>query len=353
MDERWPRLLGPPLASGRLRAQAEDFRVEEIPAYAPCGHGEHLMIEIEKTGLTTDQVVRTLARHLGIKASAIGAAGLKDRKAVTRQWLSVPAAARAGLDSFDHSEISILRAELHTNKLKTGHLEGNRFRIRLRAVEADQRKEIERRCRELGRLGVPNYFGPQRFGREGANEAEGRALLAGRGQRHDRRGLRFMLNAAQSGLFNDVLALRIREGLFSAVLEGDVLIKADTGGRFVCTDPDADQPRADRFEVHASGPMFGPKMTAPAGRPAEMERQMLSASGLQETDFRRFAKLTRGTRRPLRMALTDLQLRFEGDELELAFSLPAGGYATALLRELVEPEELSSGHREKRKMEAD
>jgi tRNA pseudouridine13 synthase len=336
MSNRWPALLGRPAARARIRASCADFRVEEIPAYPPCGHGEHLLVEVEKTDLTTDQLVRALARHTGVRPAEVGTAGLKDRRAVTRQWLSLPARAADALDTFDQSGIRLLRAERHTNKLKTGHLRGNRFGLRLRELNAAHHEAVVQRAERLAATGVPNYFGPQRFGRGGDNEAEGRAVLRGRGRRHDRRGLRFVLNAVQSGLFNDLLALRIHREVFDKALAGDLLIKADSGGRFICREPAVDQARADRLEVHPSGPMFGPRMRWPEGEPAVMERRVLAESGLSDSDWRRFAKLTPGTRRPLRFTLIDLRCEEEDGDLWLHFTLPAGAYATAVLGELIQ-----------------
>jgi len=336
MSERWPALLGRPPTRARMRVAAEDFEVEEIPAYTPCGTGEHLFIEIEKIDLTTEQVIRALARHLGLAPGAIGSAGRKDKRAVTRQWLSLPASAGGCLDRFELPGVRVLSAERHTNKLKTGHLKGNRFRIRLKGIEPADSSDLAGRIAALEQRGVPNYFGPQRFGVEGRNEADGIAILKGHGKRTDRNNLRFLLSAVQSALFNDVLAQRIRAGLFDRVVAGDILLKADTGGRFTCEQPELDQARADRFEVHPTGPMFGPKMTTPSGLAAQAERAVLEASGLELSDFGRFAKLTRGTRRALRVRLADLSHRAEPEWLELAFVLPAGAYATAVIGELAE-----------------
>ena len=260
MDQRWPPLLGTPSGQATFRAAYEDFRVDEIQAYSPCGTGEHLFIRVEKTGLTTDQVLRQIAKHLGIKTRDMGTAGLKDKDAVASQWISLPSRLSDGIDKLDIPGVRILEAQKHTNKLKTGHLKGNRFIVTLRDIDENTRIDMESRCAKILVSGCPNYFGPQRFGANGNNEEEGRAILQGKGRRHDRRGLRFMLNALQSALFNDILAERIKRDIFTKVLEGDLLIKADTGGRFLCTDPELDQARADDFLVHPSGPMFGPKM---------------------------------------------------------------------------------------------
>ena len=336
MQDRWPTLLDPPSVTGTIRKEPEDFQVEEISAYLPSGKGSHLFLHIEKRNRTTDEVIRALAKHLRLKTGQIGCAGLKDRAALTRQWLSIPAEAREGLDNFRLEGATILRSDLHTNKLKTGHLKGNRFRIRIRDLGSKGGDEIARRCTILSEKGVPNYFGPQRFGRDGQNEAAGRELLAGGKGRHDRRTLRLLLSAVQSGLFNDVLALRLSGSMFHQALAGDVMIKTDTGGRFICEDPEREQPRMDAKEIHPSGPIFGPKMKAAGGEPGEMEQEILRASGLEEASFARFPKLTRGTRRPLRLMPEELKAEVLEDSVLLSFTLVAGGYATSILRELVD-----------------
>jgi tRNA pseudouridine13 synthase len=335
MPDRWPTRLDPPSITGTIRKEPEDFQVEEIPAYLPAGQGSHLFLHVEKRNRTTDEVVRALAKYLRIKTGQIGCAGLKDRAALTRQWLSIPAEAREGLDTFRLEGATIIRSDLHTNKLKTGHLKGNRFHIRIRDLGANGNDEIARRCTALAEKGVPNYFGPQRFGRDGQNEAAGRELLAGGKGRRDTRTLRLLLSAVQSGLFNDVLALRLSRGLFNQALEGDLLIKADTGGRFLCEDPEREQPRMDAQEIHPSGPIFGPKMKTARGEPGNMERDVLRDSGLTEAAFSKFPKLTRGTRRPLRLMPEGLSVEPQGDSVLLSFALVAGGYATSVIRELI------------------
>lgn len=334
MPVRWPPLLGAPGAQGIIRIQPDDFVVDEIPAYLPAGAGEHLFMLIEKRGLTTDDVVRALAGQLGTSPGQVGYAGLKDRRAVTRQWFSVPKAAGEKLAGFNLDGAQVLEKKLHGNKLKTGHLRGNRFRILVREVADDAWPDIERRSTQLLAGGAPNYFGPQRFGRDGRNEQLGLELL--RGRRRQRRGrmLRMFLSAAQSALYNDLLAGRIQRGLFGRALPGDVMIKADSGGMFICEDARVDQQRMDAFEIHPSGPMFGPHMRMPTGEVLEIESGLLESANLALDDFKRYAKLTRGTRRPLRIVPADLTLVRTLAGIELSFSLPAGAYATSVLAEL-------------------
>ncbi len=333
MPARWPTLLGAHLAQGVVRSQPEDFLVTEIPAYLPSGSGEHLFVYVEKRDLTTDNVVRALAEQLGISPREVGTAGLKDRRAVTRQWFSVPKSAAEHMADFELDGARVLESGLHGNKLKTGHLKGNRFRILVRGVDADAWLEIESRRERLAACGVPNYYGPQRFGRDGRNEQIGMELLSGKRRQRRGRDLRLLLSAAQSALFNDVLALRIERELFGRALPGDVMLKADTGGIFICDDPQLDQQRMNAFEIHPSGPMFGPRMRTPQGEALAMESLVLESRGLSPDDFQRYAKLTRGTRRPLRIVPEDLAAVQLPAGVELSFSLPAGAYATSVLAE--------------------
>jgi tRNA pseudouridine13 synthase len=222
----------------------------------------------------------------------------------------------------------------HGNKLKTGHLKGNRFTIRLRDLAPADGGDLRDRIAQLSKTGYPNYFGPQRFGPEGRNEVEGLLCLRGTGRRVEPRRLRFLLSAVQSGLFNDLLAARIQRACFSRVIAGDVLQKADTGGMFVCTDPLTDQARADQLAIHPTGPIFGPKMKQPEGEAAALEKEVLGRAGLGEEDFKRHRKLTQGTRRALRLVPENLEVAPEAGAVTLSFTLPAGAYATTLLREL-------------------
>jgi len=231
--------------------------------------------------------------------------------------------------------VTILEARRHRNKLRTGHLRGNRFRIRVRDVRDPDAASA---AFELLRThGVPNYFGEQRFGREDDNASLGRRLL--KGERLDRAPTPFQrklyLSAWQSLLFNRALAQRVEEGSLGRALQGDVLRKTDTGGLFVCEDVAADQPRVDRFEVSPAGPLFGPKMTKASGGVAAREDALLQAEGLTLEDLRRGKGETEGGRRPYRIPLTEAQLTRDGSDLVLDVVLPKGSYATVVLRELL------------------
>ncbi len=335
-QERWPRLLQKPLFAAQIRTRPEDFCVEEVPAYLPCGSGEHLFVKLEKRSLATDSVVRELARQVGVSTFDVGTAGLKDRYALTCQWVSLPVRAEQRLRDFHLEGVSILEVSRHGNKLRTGHLQGNNFRIRLRGLDPGAREDIVARAAELSRRGMPNYFGPQRFGSRGENLRDGLKLLGQGGKFRRGRDLRFKLSAVQSWLFNAVLARRLEAGLLERALAGDLLVFDRSSKFFACTEPEQDQPRLDRLEVHPTGPLFGPRMPRPQGEPDRLEREVLLESGLDEAAFGKFAKLTSGGRRPLRAATGEIRSSDEEGDLVLEFFLPPGCYATCLLRELVD-----------------
>ncbi len=326
---------GIPGCGGSLKAVPEDFEVEEVPAYLPVDEGEHLFLWVEKVGRSTQEVARALASALSLSEREISYAGQKDRQAVTRQLFCVPAKAQERLALFSEQGVTVHCARRHRNKLKTGHLKGNRFRIRLRDVkDAGAARES---LAALAAKGLPNFFGAQRFGRHGDNADKGLTLLRGErlpGQlsRFERR---LFLSAAQSLLFNRALAQRLREGTFATALLGDVMKKLATGGVFVCADPAADQPRVEAFEVSPAGPIFGPKMEAAQGEVARAEERLLAQVMLVATDFRRGGGEAEGTRRPYRLPLRDVKVEPSGADLWLVFELPKGSYATVVLRELL------------------
>jgi len=325
-----------PGCGGAFKESPEDFEVEEIPAYEPNGlpDGEHAFLWIEKRGRSTNEVAKLIARHVGIGDRDVSWAGLKDRNAVTRQWLSLPWKAAQKLEGFSVPGVTVLKTSRHRNKLKTGHLRGNQFTLVLRGVaDVDAAKTSFER---LGELGLPNAFGAQRFGVRGDNAERGKQILLAGGRHRDRFERKLFLSAFQSKLFNEVLGLRMTRGSFSKVLLGDVLKKQETGGEFVSTDPMVDQPRADAFEVSPTGPMFGPEMRAPTDEAAALEAEVLGSSGVTAETFVAGGDETRGTRRLLRVRLTDPRFEvLEPHVLKLRFSLPAGSYAAVVLGELL------------------
>ncbi len=317
---------------GQVGADLEDFQVEEIPAYRPNGKGDHLFCWIEKRGMGTAQAISALARALRVRRSDIGYAGLKDSWAVTRQYISIFGLAPSDLRHLDVPGITILDATRHHNKLKTGHLKGNRFVIRIQPERKDALAAARRIAAGIRKMGLPNIYGPQRFGTKDRNVTAGLRLLRGEQKVSDRRQARFLLSAVQSLLFNEYVRLRMERKSMDRILQGDVLrfghkFRLAESEEWTHEAPDA-----------VTGPIFGPRMVRPTrgSEPDEMERSALAAL---EVDARRFAdqgRLSRGGRRDLLVFPEDLSVkRAEGQDLLISFMLPSGSYATVLLRELL------------------
>jgi tRNA pseudouridine13 synthase len=325
-----------PGVGGRIKVQPDDFEVEEIPAYEPSGTGDHLYLWVEKRGVGPEYFVKQVARRLGVHPADVGTAGLKDRHAVTRQWVSVPRQVEPELPQLDGDGIKLLSVSRHTNKLKPGHLRGNRFRILVRDADSARAEALHAVVERIRQLGLPNYYGPQRFGRDGETASLGLAVLKGERTPRVNPFLRKLaLSAAQSLLFNDTLGRRLTEGLFRTVLPGDVMMKWPAGGLFVVEDVPAEQARFDQRETVTGGPMFGAKTFAAKGQTADREATVLADHGLSPESFAGFGKLVQGTRRHNLVYVDDLTAVWEADGLRLAFTLPSGSYATILLREVM------------------
>jgi tRNA pseudouridine13 synthase len=341
LDPFTPPLLTPDLSGvgGRIKVHPEDFEVEEIPAYEPSGEGEHLYLWVEKRDMGAEYFARQVAKRLGLAPGDVGTAGLKDRRAVTRQWVSVPAAAEARLAQLDGDGLRVLRVRRHANKLRPGHLRGNRFRVLVRDVPPDAAERAAPILDRLRRDGLPNFYGPQRFGRDGETARLGMELLR-RERGHVRSPFlrKLALSAAQSLLFNDCLARRLTDGLLRTVLAGDVMAKWPAGGMFVARDVAAEQARFDARETVHAGPIFGRKTFAAEGPAAEREAAVLRDAGLSVDTFAGFGKLVQGTRRHDLVYVDDLAAAAEPEGLRLTFTLPAGSYATVLLREVMKAE---------------
>jgi len=333
-----PPLLTPDLpgVGGRIRVRPEDFEVEEVASYLPSGEGEHLYLWIEKREVAPEYFARTIAQRLHVPVGAVGMAGLKDRHAITRQWVSVPITAEPRLNHIDGDGIRLLKHDRHINKLKPGHLRGNRFIIRIRGADAKKAEALATIIERIRTVGLPNYYGPQRFGRDGSTLDLGFRCLAGTQSRRIRPfQYKFSLSAVQSLLFNDYLGRRLTDGLMRTVLPGDVMSKRDTGGLFVVTDVAAEQARFDAGETVMCGPMFGKRTFAADGLAAEREAAVLAANNITIQAFDGFGKLMSGTRRHNLIFLTDLTTKWDAEGLLLSFTLPAGCYATVLLREVM------------------
>lgn len=318
-----------------LRATPEDFVVDEVPLYAPTGHGGHTFLRIEKRLRTTEEVARELARAAGVPPRDVGYAGRKDRNAVARQWFSVPELDPEAALALELRGARVLEAARHPHKLRTGHLRANRFELVLREVGPEAAEAAARRLEQIERTGFPNRFGAQRFGRGGGNAELGRALLRGERLRLERRAARFLLSALQAEVFNAALALRRLP--LDALEAGDVAVVHASGGLFRVEDAAVEAPRALRFEVSATGPIFGERVPAPAGAPAEREHAALAACGLDPDAPLRAPPGLRlpGARRALRARPEAARLELRDAALRLCVTLPPGCFVTVLVEELL------------------
>lgn len=327
---------------GRIKQTCADFVVEEIPAYQPCGEGEHLFLWIEKEDVSAEYLVRRIAKATGVNKADIGVAGMKDRTAITRQFVSIPASFEEAADAIHSDDIRVLSKTRHMNKLRTGHLQGNKFEIRIADVSSDPETLLEPLLELIGRDGFPNYFGEQRFGIEGETARLGFELLRGekkpRDIPHSRRKflLRLALSAAQSWMFNAVVAQRINVGMLRIVQAGDVMEVIESGGKFLAEDPAQEQPRCDQWETAITGPLFGPKMKQPEQQPAAIEKEVLQSQQIPATAFEEYRKLTAGARRAVVCRPSNIKAECEVNSIRLSFALPPGVYATSLLREVME-----------------
>jgi tRNA pseudouridine13 synthase len=344
-----------PLPRGRIKERPEDFVVEEIPAYEPSGAGGHVFVRFTKTDRTTLDAVRDIARALGCDPRAAGFAGMKDRRAVTTQTISLQAP--RGVDAQDLAErargltiagISVHEAKPHEHKMKPGHLAGNRFAVALRGVPAERVPEVARALDRIAAEGVPNAFGAQRYGRHGDNASRALAWLrdGDPAPSRDPRLQRLLWSSLQSAVFDAVLAARVTDGTWATPLEGDLLKLRSSGGLFVCADVHTDCERAHRGDVAPTGPIVGARMRWAEGVPGELERRECSRMLGDGFDFARVRRLGEGSRRALRMWAEGLRYEVEHAPdghaapcMRVYFVLPKGAYATTVLRAAVELEE--------------
>jgi tRNA pseudouridine13 synthase len=343
-----------PGIGGQTRVRMEDFEVEELPAYEPGGDGEHLWVWIEKRDLTTPMAAGRLAAAAKVPERDVGWAGMKDRRAVTRQWLSLPHGAdAAALDGLDDGNLRVLRVTRHKNKLRTGHLAGNRFALVVRDV-GDAEEAAARATAILAALagGAPNWYAEQRFGRDGDNAERGLALIRGKGRGPGSpKQRRFMVSALQSYLFNRWLVARLDDGLIGEVLAGDVLQKRGSGGMFTSDEPAVDRARLAAGELVVTGPMFGAAMRSPPdGTPAHArEAALLAELALGPADFHPLRAIAEGTRRQATVlvgeATAEVVTGVEGEApaVRVRFTLPPGAYATAILREIQKYTDAAAG----------
>jgi tRNA pseudouridine13 synthase len=335
------------------------FVVEEIPAYTPSGEGPHTFLWIEKRGLTTFDAIARIAAELGVAGRDIGYAGLKDKQATTRQWLSInmetaadPARPMPPLPHVFGPDLTLLAAARHPNKLRMGHLHGNRFEVVLTGSAGDDEvAALRARFADAAANGVPNFYGGQRFGADAANAARGLALLRGERHERDKRKRKLMMSALQSAVFNRALELRATRGALTRVIPGDVLKKTDTGGLFVSTELEVDQRRVDAGELIPTAPLPGGReIEPPPGTAAHaLEEEAITAVGATRADFMRLGRDLPGARRPVLLRLADAKFSEEPTDqstlseppeqraVRLFFTLPAGGYATVVVASVTGP----------------
>ena len=331
-----PGAHGVPPATGRIRTEPEDFRVEEVLGFAPDGAGSHVLLTVEKRGANSGWVAAQLARAAGVAVRDVGYAGQKDRQAVTLQAYTVPVPVDAPLEPIlAHSGegYRVLAAQRHGRKLRPGSHRANRFALRVRDLAGD-RDGIEGCLQRIAGLGVPNYFGPQRFGRDGANLQRARDWAAGGAPLRDRVQRSFALSAARSQLFNAVLAARVQRGDWNRLLPGEAVMLDGKRSFFAAPTVDADMvARCEAMDVHPSGPLPGRGSAPVTGEVLELETrvltgehaliQLLAGQGLEHE------------RRSLRLPVRDCRWQYDGADLLIQFMLPRGAFATAVLHELL------------------
>ena len=361
-----PRSTSGSPVGGVIGPEPEHFVVEEVPAYPLSGEGEHCFLWIEKRGLTTNEVAKRLSRASGIKERDIGFAGMKDKQAVTRQWFSL-CSAELRPEEWDLGEgITLLETTRHKNKLRTGHLIGNRFAITLVGVPAGALSRAQEICQELHNSGLPNYFGPQRFGHGGRNLEEALRWLEQQKAEQNRAGEtteaalpaeaavperrnrsrnrkkgrgkdprfenKMMPSVIQSEIFNRYIALRLER--LEPLLLGEVVRLDGAGKSFVVEDLAAETPRRLSGDIHLTGPMPGPKTLHATDDALALEELAIAGLGLDEEAWSILAKHAPGARRDLMLHPEELKVSQEKEgELIVHFTLPAGAYATQLMRE--------------------
>jgi tRNA pseudouridine13 synthase len=334
-----PRAHGGPCARGRIRTTPEDFQVDELLGFEASGAGQHVLLRVRKRGANTEHVARELARVANCKPFDVGFAGLKDRHAVTTQHFTVPRG-RLPVESWlavQNDEFEVLGATAHDRKLPRGALRANRFTIVLRTLEALQsdralQPAVESRLEAIAQYGVPNYFGPQRFGRDAGNL---RAALAGELPRaREQRG--FALSAARSLLFNAVLARRVTDGTWASLGNGDVANLDGSGSVFKVSEVSTElTERLARLDIHPTGPLWGDGESLAAHDIRALESSV--ASEFPQVIALLAQERLRAERRALRIAVHVLRHEWlAADALRLEFELAAGSFATTVLSEIVE-----------------
>lgn len=333
-------LHGEPHATGVIKANPEDFVVIEDLGYPYDGEGEQLLVRIRKIGCNTRFVAEALAKFLGVHVRDLSYAGMKDRHAVTEQTLCfrLPGNGMPNLSEFKLEGVEILQVVRHKRKLRTGALAGNAFRLVIRQIS--DRDEVEQRLQKIQKSGVPNYFGEQRFGRDGNNLTQARQWAQDTFRPRDRNKKGLLLSATRSHLFNLVTSARLqRDNSLDAVITGDALQLTGRGSWFVAQSEELAelQQRVDQDELRITAPLAGRGGWGTQAEALEFEQQSLAGAAELITLLER--ERVDAARRAMRVVPKDLRWNWWDDvSLEMEFWLPAGSYATSVVRELLQQE---------------
>lgn len=331
-----PRAYGEPCGRARLKATAEDFQVDEVLDIPLSGDGEHLWLWVEKRGLNTEEAARRLARAAGVPLRTVSYAGLKDRQALTRQWFSIqlPGKADPDLGAVQDDSLRILQAQRHRRKLQRGAHSANGFCLRLTALEAD-RQALEQRLALIAAQGVPNYFGPQRFGHGGHNLLDAREFAARDELPVSRTQRSRLLSSARSYLFNRLVAQRVADGTWAQALPGDLLAFTDSRSFFLAGEAECSDPRLAILDLHPTAALWGRGLPETGGTMGEQE-QALALNEPQLAAWLEKAGLQQ-ERRIMRLPIRGLAWHYSAaDTLQLQFTLPTGCFATVVVRELLD-----------------
>jgi len=327
---------GKPTVRGTIKTTPEDFIVEEILSFEPSGSGEHAFVQVEKWGENTDFIARQLARFTGTKSRDTGFAGLKDRHGRTRQWFSVQLPGQEDPDwsQWQGENFRVLSHTRNDRKLRRGAIKENRFTLTLRDLDQPAESLMER-VEAIAAAGVPNYFGPQRFGRDGDNVERALDLIRNPSTRINPNLRGIFLSAARSEIFNQILSERVLEGIWNQSVAGDVYMFPDSKSHFEADAEDPDiKERIQRKTIHPSGPLVGEKPSVATEKAAEIEHRVLCRYSELHEGLK--AERLESLRRPFRLVPDQLSAEtWEDGALRLYFNLPAGTYATTVLRELI------------------
>ncbi len=345
--------LGHSVIDFHFKQSARDFVVEEIPLYEFSNEGEHLVLYVRKKNTSTSEMIGQIARYLGIKNKDIGYAGLKDKHAMTKQYISLHKKYEDAMDSFENENIKILSKTYHNNKIRIGHLKGNRFFIRVKKVNPTDAKKIDEALKKISKYGMPNFFGYQRFGNDGDNHILGEKIAKGEKKERNPRVRTLLINAYQSHLFNLWLSRRLEintlinnfepselENILNMpneevaklksqkhpfkLISGDIMEHYPFGRLFDFEGSEHDFERFNNRDISITGLLCGKKTKIAS-----------DIAGTIEKEFNEEVNVD-GARRYAWVYPTEVEGRFKDQEAqyEFNFTLPKGSYATVLIEEI-------------------